>query len=687
MAISSDKLVSSLQDTTAIFTDKILLVDDDPLIIKALEYSLMKDNFSVVGVVSGVEAIQLMEKESFALIICDQGLPDISGSEVLRRAQIIAPDTVRIALTGNSDLSTVLKAINIGHVEQFILKPWDDAMLKQLVSYSLSKFRLVQENKNLQELIIEQHRELERNHDHLRFELQLGARINEELLMGKVPQGIKGLVIAATTVPSEEIDGDFFDFYQPVPQLLDLVVGDVMGKGIPAALVGTALKTQLQRFAMPFSYAKYCEQGGVWQEDLLRPKEILERTHDAITQQLMLLEYFVCLLYGRFNLEKKTFTFVDCGSTKPIYYNSKNKQVVFLNGKNVPIGMIANKDYHQHEIAFNEGDLFVFYSDGITECRSQDKQLFGEERLIRIVQDNLHLSPQKLMTLIKQKVVEFAQKEKFDDDLTIIVVKITKEINDRTSKPMQGKFASDLSQMPAIRDFVMRLCQKAPGNWEILSYQLQLAINEAFCNIVKHSYKGSHDKEVLIQGQLGDEGLLIDICDQGSEFDPLTVAEPSLAGDQEDGYGLYIIRQIADHIVYLKKTTANGWNRLRIFKRYNFREDEMDFTHTTKEDVLIVTPKGESLDARGAREFKEKVINLITNNDSLHVIIDLQQLQFIDSSGLGSFLAILKNLHSQGGELKLAQMNKPIRTIFELVSMHKIFEIFNSTEDAIRSFK
>lgn len=113
----------------------------------------------------------------------------------------------------------------------------------------------------------------------------------------------------------------------------------------------------------------------------------------------------------------------------------------------------------------------------------------------------------------------------------------------------------------------------------------------------------------------------------------------------------------------------------------------MELSHTTQEGILIITPKVESLDARDAIEFKEQLLLLITQQNSRNVVIDLQQVQFIDSSGLGSFLAILKNLHAQGGELKLSAMNKPIRTIFELISLHKIFEIFNTTEDAIHSFK
>lgn len=112
----------------------------------------------------------------------------------------------------------------------------------------------------------------------------------------------------------------------------------------------------------------------------------------------------------------------------------------------------------------------------------------------------------------------------------------------------------------------------------------------------------------------------------------------------------------------------------------------MDLEHTKVENILIVIPMVESLDARDSREFKEQVVELISNNHEHQVVINLKQIQFIDSSGLGSLLAILKNLHASGGELKLSEMNKPIRTIFELVSMHKIFEIFNSTDDAIQAF-
>ena len=112
----------------------------------------------------------------------------------------------------------------------------------------------------------------------------------------------------------------------------------------------------------------------------------------------------------------------------------------------------------------------------------------------------------------------------------------------------------------------------------------------------------------------------------------------------------------------------------------------MKVAHTTQNNILIVTPEADSLDAREAPEFKELLINLIDQKKLTGVVIDLKHLRFIDSSGLGSFLSALRVLHTNGGDLKLSHMSKPIRTMFELVRMHKIFEIFNTTEDALRSF-
>ncbi len=664
----------------------ILIVDDDKLVLKALEMTLQREGYHVLTADNGNEAIEIMKKYPPALIICDQFMPGMDGIQVMQKALEIRPDAIRILLTGSHDMDTAIKAINIGHVNQYLTKPWKESHLCKTVQTSLERYKLLKENQVLQQLIFTQHKRLKKTHENLRYELKLGARIHDQLLLGKIPSDVPGFVIKAFSCPSKEIDGDFFEFYRPATHILDMVLGDVMGKGIAAALVGTAVKTQMIRFSMPFPFSQIYDKQIGWSNNLLRPEEILSYVNDEIAKQLMDLEYFVSLFYGRFNLQYKTFTYLDCGSAKPIHYKANSKEIAQLAGDNFPLGIVENPHFRSIETTFEEGDIFVFYSDGASEARSPENEFFGVERVMEMVRQNHDMRAEALVDLIRRAVLSFSKKDKLDDDLTLIVIKIGFYEKPEVAKYSKTQFCSDLSQLQAVREFVKRFCRRAPGDSERLSSELQLVINEVFCNIVKHGHL-ENKRPIYVSGELGEKGVIFHISDQGLPFDPTQVNEPSFSGNRDTGYGWHIMKQLSDKINYTRKEELGGWNNLSIYKRYYFGEVKMNIIHKTDGNVLIITPEGESLDARDATEFKEKVIGLINDNNLNGVVFDLNKLQFIDSSGLGSFLSVLRLVNTRGGDLKLSSMNKQIRTMFELVKMHKIFEIFNSTEEAVVSFE
>lgn len=665
----------------------ILLVDDDLLTLQALEATLKKEGYEILTAHNGQEAISHLQEHSISLIICDQQMPGMSGLEVLQKALSMQPDAIRIALTGIGDLQVIAQLINIGQISQFILKPWDSASLLQTIHTSIEQYRLLKENQRLQELNALQHKQLQENHESLQEELHIGGRIQEVLLMGKPPSTSSGLEIQVSSIPSKEIDGDFFDFYQPCPEVMDLVIGDVMGKGLPAALVGTAVKTQLTRFALPSETAQIYDKSKGWRHQVLNPANILQHLEKEITSSLISLEYFVTLFYGRFYLDKGIFTYIDCGATKPFHYKDSTKTLLTLSGKNFPIGITEKENYQSFDVFIEKGDLLVFYSDGITEARSPNGSLFGVERLGEILSQNAQKPTGEIVQTIKASVANFSQKESFDDDMTLIVIRVLIDHKQLIfNREKNASFISDLSQLQPVRDFVNDLCLKAPGDSKRLADHLQLAINEAFCNIVEHSYLGKATGEIAIRGELTEEGVILDISDRGLSFDPAKIQDPSFIGGSDGGFGLYMIKKASDALSYTKKEKS-GWNRLRIMKHYISKEDTMEIVHQTHENVLTIIPKGDNLDAKEAPLFKQKVIDLISDSNNYHVILDLHHLHFIDSSGLGSFLSLLRVVNSHGGDLKIAGMTKPIRTIFELVCMHKIFEIYNTTEEATRSFK
>ena len=110
----------------------------------------------------------------------------------------------------------------------------------------------------------------------------------------------------------------------------------------------------------------------------------------------------------------------------------------------------------------------------------------------------------------------------------------------------------------------------------------------------------------------------------------------------------------------------------------------MELTVQKIGDVAVVTLLGEILDASNSKEFKQDIAPVLEANPKL--VFDMSQLQFVDSSGLGSILSCLRQLNAVGGDLKLSGMSKPVRALFELVRMHRIFDIFNTKEEAASTF-
>lgn len=111
----------------------------------------------------------------------------------------------------------------------------------------------------------------------------------------------------------------------------------------------------------------------------------------------------------------------------------------------------------------------------------------------------------------------------------------------------------------------------------------------------------------------------------------------------------------------------------------------MEVTLEKIDNVTVITLPGESLDASNAKEFKRDILSALEGQT--RVIFDMSNLKFVDSSGLGAILSCLRQLNAGGGDLKLSGMLKPVRALFELVRMHRVFDIYNTKEEAIAAFQ
>jgi anti-sigma B factor antagonist len=111
----------------------------------------------------------------------------------------------------------------------------------------------------------------------------------------------------------------------------------------------------------------------------------------------------------------------------------------------------------------------------------------------------------------------------------------------------------------------------------------------------------------------------------------------------------------------------------------------VEIPHETVGDILVVTPLNEYLDASNTKEFKRDMAVLFENHP--RVVLDLHNVELVDSSGCGAFISFLRQLKSEGGDMKLCAVTRPVRSLFELVRMHRIFDIFNTREEALKAFQ
>ncbi|MBZ5615868.1 MAG: SpoIIE family protein phosphatase [Acidobacteriia bacterium] len=376
-------------------------------------------------------------------------------------------------------------------------------------------------------------------------EFEIGGRIQQTLLLDQPPADVPGLRIAALTIPTQRIDGDFYIFIKHREGDLDVIVGDVMGKGIPAALLGAATKAH---FLKALSHLMALSTTG----KLPEPKDIVMLAHAEIVRQLIDLESFVTLCYARIDVGERRFDVVDCGHTGIVHLHGRTGLSQVLHGNNLPLGVREGEIYEQVSVSCEPGDLLLFFSDGITEARNCDGEPFGTERLEECVRTNGQLAPPALVEAIRKTVVAFSGAGGLDDDLTSVAIRI-EEVEVPIARA-EIEIQSDLRQLRRAREFVRSFCGNLPVPLldEDSVDALELAVDEAASNIMKHAYHGRSDQWIDLEGEAFPSRVSIRLHHLGDPFDPATAPLPAFDGSRESGFGIHILSRSVDEVRYYR---------------------------------------------------------------------------------------------------------------------------------------
>jgi serine phosphatase RsbU (regulator of sigma subunit) len=257
----------------------------------------------------------------------------------------------------------------------------------------------------LADLKHERKSEEEKKLQQMEEDLRIARNIQLSLLPKETPS-LPDVDIVGFSLPAREVGGDYYDFINIDQDRFGIVIADVSGKGMPAALLMANLQATLRGQALT-NHA---------------PSECVAKSNSLLCRSVEKGK-FVTLFYGILNTKEKSFTYTNAGHCYPLIFNPKS-QVKKLEKSGLILGMLDNYPYQEERIILEPGELILLFTDGITEAFNQKNEQFEEERLIKVVQESFHLNTKEISQEILNRVIAFQEDVPQSDDLTLVVVKI-----------------------------------------------------------------------------------------------------------------------------------------------------------------------------------------------------------------------------------------------------------------------
>ncbi len=374
---------------------KILIIDDEKGIRDSLSAALRDEGYEVSAVSNGYDALDMMKEHEFDIVITDLVLPGMDGMQILNSVKKDYPDTIVVMITGHESVENAVEAMKSG-ADDYIPKPIldPDEMLMKLAKAAEIR-QLKNENRNF-------HRRLEN-------ELDIARKIQQVLLPQQVPK-LDQVDISVFNQSAKHVGGDYHDIIEISPYEIGIAIGDVSGKGMPASLLMANVQASIRR---------YSESG-------YSPKDMMFKINNAFCPICQFIEEhrFITLFYGILEIKTKTLVYSNAGHNYPFLFRDGEIAYELSTEDGLPCGIFENATYDENLIELKTGDVLLFYTDGITEAMDLNYDIYGEERLINIVLENINKSCQEIKECISEDIISFIGDANQYDDMTLIIVKI-----------------------------------------------------------------------------------------------------------------------------------------------------------------------------------------------------------------------------------------------------------------------
>ena len=388
--------------------EKILVVDDETdlqyVINQKFRRQIRNDQYEFHFAFNGLEALaKLIEVPDIGVILSDINMPEMDGLTLLSKVRELKNPLLKTVIcSAYGDMDNIRTAMNRGAFD-FVTKPVDFNDLEITLEKTIGELNIVREGLAYHDKLLS-----------IEHDLMVAREIQRAIMPKPIP-GLEWADIDGSMEAARQIGGDFYDYFMMDDHRLGFVIGDVSGKGIPAAIFMAVSRTLIRATGL---------KG-------MSPRDCMNYVNHLLCTESVN-SMFVTVFYGMLDLETDTLHYVNAGHNPPILLRHNGSTEVFPMTDNIVLGVYDGYSFKTNSIPFLKDDTLVMYTDGVTEAFNQNNEEYGFETLHTLLKEQVlgnkevmdgKDAPARICLIIADDVNRFAGEEEQSDDITIMVVK------------------------------------------------------------------------------------------------------------------------------------------------------------------------------------------------------------------------------------------------------------------------
>ncbi len=382
---------------------KILSVDDEMdlelLLTQYFRRKIRKGEYEFFFAHNGIEALTvLLKQKDIDIILSDINMPEMDGLTLLTKVNEMQNPALKcIMVSAYGDMGNIRQAMNNGAFD-FATKPIDLDDLSITIEKAIEQIDYIKQS-------LQEHTQLES----LKTDLAVAAEIQQAILprvFPPFPENENQLDIAALMVPAKDVGGDFYDFFRIDEDRIGLIMADVSGKGIPAAIFMAVSRTLIRTIGL---------QGGLTSECIRRSNDLLcAESVDSM---------FVTVFYAIYNIKTGELNYCNAGHNSPYILKADGTLLSLPMSTNCIVGAIEGLDFSEDKLQLSVGDTLIMYTDGVNEAFNPEFEEFGNPRMEEAMKQQDGKDCRGQIDGLFASVKAFAAEAPQSDDITIMAIK------------------------------------------------------------------------------------------------------------------------------------------------------------------------------------------------------------------------------------------------------------------------